>query len=168
MFPFPYWYFLAPQSEVDGLKLENAELKAKVAGLQDDLAKSYGRPSLENFIYYAFNNGKHAYRVAGSREAVSELSKLLADKTSVPQPHYPDSTTYQAAINDLADRVAKLESAGHFPAERPATFEADYVLETPIGRQYLYGRESAVMALKARINGLTEKLAAAKAARDGK
>jgi hypothetical protein len=167
MFSFPYWYFLAPQSEVDGLRLENTELRAKVSGLQNDLAKVYQRPSLEDFIY-VFTDGKNAYRVAGSKEAVSELSKLLADKTSVPQSHYPDSTTYQAAINDLADRVAKLESAGHFPAERPATFEADYVLETPIGRQYLYGRESAVMALKARINGLTEKLAAAKAARDGK
>jgi hypothetical protein len=81
MFSFPYWYFLAPQSEVDGLRLENAELRAKVSGLQNDLAKVYQRPSLEDFISKAALEVKPAPAKPGWGEPATGANFRRAEDT---------------------------------------------------------------------------------------
>ena len=108
-------------------------------------------------------NAKLQYEV----DRLKAENALLNAKLTPAYTLTPEAADHKKILQ-LEQRIASLEAAGHFPTHRPPTFEADYILETPNGRQYLYGRESAVMALKARINGLTEKLAAAKAALGGK
>ena len=157
MWPYGYDIRPKPYSSEWTLAQENAELRDKVSSLQRDLAEAHTRrPSAEDFVY-VFQAKDNAYRVSGTKEACEELGKLLRVK--------PDTFLNQRT---LEQRIDALEAASHFPAHRPPTFEADYILETPTGRQYLYGRESAVKALKSLIDGLTSKLPLARAALDGK
>ena len=158
MWPYDFAFIHNPYSSGWALAQENAELRNKVSSLQRDLAGAHTRrPRAEEFVY-VFCAKYNTYRVSGTKEACEELGKLLKVK-------HPDTFLNQRT---LEQRIDALEAAGHFPTHRPPTFEADYILETPTGRQYLYGRESAVKALKSLIDGLTSKLSLARAALNGK
>ena len=153
MWPYDFAFIHNPYSSGWALAQENAQLRDKVSSLQRDLAGAHTRrPSAENFVY-AFCAKYNTYRVSGTKEACEELGKLLRVK--------PDTFLNQRT---LEQRIDALEAASHFPAHLPPTFEADYVLETPTGRQYLYGRESAVKALTSLVDGLRTTLSATRSA----
>ena len=157
MWPYDFAFIHNPYSSGWALAQENAQLRDKVSSLQRDLAGAHTRrPSAEDFVY-VFCANNNAYRVSGTKEACEELGKLLRVKLDT----FANQRTPE-------QRLDALEAAGHFPTYRPPQFEADYVLETPTGRQYLYGRESAVKALKSLIDGLTSELSLARAALKGK
>ena len=144
MWPYGYDIRPKPYSSEWTLAQENAELRQENAKLET-LASAH-RSAL----------GEAHVTISTLKEQIAVLRSRLEKRDTF------------ANQRTLEQRIDALEAAGHFPTHRPPTFEADYILDTPTGRQYLYGRESAVKALKSLIAGLTSKLSLARAALDGK